>query len=114
MTDAERARLLWDGLTECAAINRDLCIGTVSAFLEFNGADVPDVPLFPEKVRQDALFWASCAAPHELEAYAVASLDALENSIVAHKQTKRLAAAAFRRMAPDDRTKFLRWAENER
>ena len=112
MTDI--AQQTYYGLCDIYRHDAELCIGTVSAFLEHHSAGVPDVPLFQEQVRQDALFWASIAAPHELEAYAVASLDALENSIVAHKQTKRLAAAAFRRMAPDDRIKFLRWAENER
>ena len=119
MTDTitdERAAISWQmfqGLCDIYRHDAELCIGTVSAFLEQHSAGVPDVPLFQEQVRQDALFWASIASPHELEAYAVASMDALVGSTMASKQIKRLAAAAFRRLSPSDKASFKEWINTQ-
>ena len=79
------------------------------AYLEGIGADYPEVPLFLEKVREDAQFWSSCAHQVELEAYMVASIDALSGSSLTHKQIKRLAAMSFNRMDEDTKQKFKEW-----
>ena len=119
MTDTitdERAAISWQmfqGLCDIYRHDAELCIGTASAFLEQHSAGVPDVPLFQEQVRKEALFWASIASPHELEAYAVASMDALVGSTMASKQIKRLAAAAFRRLSPSDKASFKGWINTQ-
>lgn len=89
--------------------DQDAVAAVCIAYLEGVGADNPEVPLFLERVRDDARFWSSCAHQVELEAYMVASVDALAGSSLTHKQIKRLAAMSFNRMDADTKTKFKEW-----
>jgi hypothetical protein len=82
-------------------------------WLDRNGAGCPDVPLMAEKVREDAAFWASCAHQAELEAYAVASITALEKTVVTENAAKRLAATAYKTLTPESRLAFIKWAEKQ-
>jgi hypothetical protein len=113
MTPEERAEALWLGLNDCAAIDRDTAISTVAHWLEYHGAGVPDVPLLQEKIRSDALFWAELATSEELEAYVVAGLTALTASALTSRQTRRMAAMAWRRMTPQERVAFKNWIEKD-
>lgn len=79
------------------------------AFLSECGMGMPDVPLVEEQVRSDASIWAACAAPHELEAYIVAAVQALERGPLVDNQLKRLGAMAFKRMNEADRERFKAW-----
>lgn len=112
MTSEELASLLWHGLNDCAALDKIVAVGTASAWLEYHGAGVPDVPLMQEQVRRDAMFWADIAGPTELEAYAVASITALGTTPLTAKQIKRLAAMSWRRMSQQDRAAFKEWIES--
>lgn len=81
------------------------------AFLDQVGAGMPDVPLFQERVREDAKTWAECAHPAEIEAYLVAAIGAAQDSPLLNKQLKRLAALTFHRMDESDRDAFLKWSK---
>jgi len=113
MTDKDRADLLYNALGDCAAANSELTIATIWSFLEDNTTRLPNAPLFPERIRDDAKFWASLAGPHELEAYLVASTAALETSPLPEKQLKRLAAMCWRRMCGDSRAAYKKWISQD-
>lgn len=89
--------------------DKDTVAAICLCFLEENGAGYPDVPLFQEQTRANAKFWADTAHQAELEAYMVASIDALAVSSLTHKQIKRLAAMAFNRMDDETKTAFKEW-----
>lgn len=115
MDDAQRdavGRQMFKGLNDIYRGDKELCIGTVSAFLDYHQAGCPEVPLFLEQVRVDAKLWADCASQHELEAYAFAAIDALDKSNVSwEKQTKRLAAMSWRRLTASGKAAFKNWIE---
>lgn len=89
--------------------DKDAVAAICLCFLEENSAGYPEIPLFQEQSRADARFWADTAHQAELEAYMVASIDALATSSLTHKQIKRLAAMAFNRMDADTKTAFKEW-----
>lgn len=107
------ARMAGNYLHRLSKIDRHGTAVGALAFLEQAGAGLPDVPLFPEKVRQDAQMWADCADPAELEAYLVAVVAALQDSPLLNKQVKRLAALSFGRMNEQDRQAFLNWSKQQ-
>lgn len=113
MTDEERAGLLWEGLNDCAALDKRIAVATVSHWLEHHGAGYPDVPLIEEKVRDDARFWASCAQQHELEAYVAAGIAEMENAPMTEKQLRRLLAVAYRRLSPEGRIAAKKWMDTQ-
>ena len=113
MTDHERAALLWDGLNDCAVQDKKTALVTVSHWLDHHGAGYPDVPLLPEKVRDDARFWSSCATQHELEAYVSAGISEIENAALTEKQLRRLLAMAYRRVSAEGRVAFKKWMETQ-
>lgn len=88
-------------------------VAAALAFLDQDGAGLPDVPLFDEKVRAEASLWSSLATQHELEAYVVAGIMELESAPMTSKALKRLAAFTFRRMSAQDRAAFLGWADKQ-
>ena len=112
MTSEERAALLWQGLSDCAAIDRRDAIVTVTAWLEHHGARYPDVPLFPQEVRKDAAFWADLATPDELASYYLAAAIKLRETPLTTKQTKLMLADCYKRLSQQDKEGFLAWAKS--
>lgn len=111
MTDEDRAYLLWQGLNDCHALNDAVAITTVTHWLEYHGAGLPDVVLLSERVRDDAALWAASAHQTELEAYLAAALMALEKSPLTNRAAKRLAALGFKSMDIVSREAFREWTE---
>lgn len=109
MTNEERAEHLWRALSSCAGLDRDLTIATVTHWLEYHGAGMPEVPFMQERVREDAKLWASSAHQAELEAYVAAAVMELEASLITGKVAKRLAALAWKSMDAEDRSRFKDW-----
>lgn len=113
MTDEQRAAHLWNGLNDCARIERGITVATVTHWLEYHGAGFPDVPLMQERVRDDAKLWAASASQAELEAYVAAGIMELEKSLLTARALKRLAALAWKNMSAEDRSKFKEWIEQQ-
>ena len=113
MQSEERAALLWEGLNDCAAIDRRDAICTVTAWLEYHGAGYPDVPLFQEQARKDAAFWVDLATPDELEAYYLAAAVKLRETPLTTKQTKLMLADCFKRLSQQDKEGFIEWAKTQ-
>ncbi len=107
MTDI--ANQLWACLNVFLREDRDTAIAVAAAWVEANGSGHPDVPLFQEKVRSDALFWAEAASPPEVEAYVVAGIDRMKNTAFGGRQMKRMAGTIWRRMSPKERAEFQEW-----
>lgn len=118
MIAEESAPAICDGLYKTLTrAKRDVnewAVATVSCWLEDNAAKYPQVTLMQERVREDADFWASLATPAELEAYLSASLRALNDTVIAERVQKRLAALAFKSMNPETRANFIAWAESQK
>lgn len=74
----------------------------------------PRVSLTEEGVREDARIWAGMAMPYELQAFGFAALDALPDRVWASRQIKRLIAALWVRMSPEEREAFIKWQESKR
>lgn len=100
-------------LLEAARMDRRGAFAAIQAFVDIHGAGYPDVPMFPEQVRAEAVLWASAAHQAELEAYLVAALTELEESPLTRKAAKRLAALAWRRMGPEGQEAFKGWIEKQ-
>lgn len=113
MTSEERAALLWQGLSDCAAIDRQDTLVTVTAWLEYHSAGYPDVPLLPQEVRKDAAFWADLATPDELAAYYLAAAIKLRETPMTIKQTKLTLAECFKRLPQQDKEGFIAWAKTQ-
>lgn len=103
------AEQVWSCLNIYSREDRDMTVAMATAWLDQNGAGHPDVPLFQEKVRSDALFWAEVASPGELEAYVVAGIDRMKGTVFGGRQMKRLAGTVWRRMSPGERAEFMEW-----
>jgi hypothetical protein len=113
MTSEERATLLWHKLNECAAIDKRDAVCTVTAWLEHHGAGYPDVPLFAEKVRGEAAFWADLATPDELASYYLAAAKALKTTPLTAKQTKLMLVECFKKLSTEDKEGFMQWAKTQ-
>jgi len=113
MTNEERAEHLWRALNSCCGLNKDLTISTVTHWLEYHGAGMPEVPLMEERVRDDAKLWAACANQAELEAYLAAAVIEMEKTPITHKVAKRMAALSWRTMNAEDRVKFKNWIDQQ-
>lgn len=101
------------GLMNLATHDRDAVASVCIAYLETIGAGHPDTPLFMEKVRNDAGFWAASAHTAELEAYITAATGELEASPLHTKQIKRIAAMIFGRMDEDTKGAFKAWVAKQ-
>jgi len=112
-TDGEIAETVYRLLDSAKRHSGPWAAVAATHWLDRNGAGCPDVPLMAEKVRDDAAFWASCAHQAELEAYAVASISALEKTVITENAAKRLAALGYRSLTPDQRQAFIKWAEKQ-
>jgi hypothetical protein len=75
--------------------------------LEEYGAGMPEGGLFSDTLRADAQFWAACATPHELSAYAVAAIEGLQADDMHERMAKRLLVAAWSQLSAKARADFL-------
>lgn len=87
---------------------RSACIAAL-AILDEYGAGVPDVPLFQEQVRSNAMLWAACAHQAELEAYLAAAIGELKDNALLERQIKRITAMTFGRMSKETKEAFKKW-----
>lgn len=55
--------------------------------------------------------WAEMTAPVEMEAYLAAIARRLPETPIHNKARKRIVAGMFVKMAPDERKRFIVWAE---
>lgn len=114
MTNEEHAATIaLQALINAQGIDGRGAMIAAASYIEQYGAGYPDVPLMTEQVRSDARFWADCAAPHELEAYTVASVAALDESPLLDTQLRKLAAIAYGRMKPETKQKFKDWIDQQ-
>ena len=110
-TNHVHAKIIWDSLNDFAdAADKSVLCATIGEWLNFHGAGSPDVPLFEEHARRDAMFWVELANHNELSAYFLASAMKLRDDPMTIKQTKIMLAECFRRLGPDDRKAFTEWA----
>jgi hypothetical protein len=61
-------------------------------------------------LREDASWWADCATPQELEAYAAAILRRITRATFAENARKRLLVALWESLTPEQQAAFLRRA----
>ncbi|MFN6976558.1 MAG: hypothetical protein ACK4OP_00400, partial [Gemmobacter sp.] len=79
-----------------------------AGLLDDLGAGPPDgPPLFPERCREDAAWWADTANPAEIEAYVAAGLRAIARTDFAPRARMRLIAMLWDGLGPADRRRFL-------
>ena len=113
MTDEDRAAFLWHALNECLRKDRSLTLRTITHWLEFHGAGMPQVALMQERVRDDAQLWAMSAQQIELETYTAAAVVVLENSPLPERAAKRIAAWAYKTMSEQSREAFREWMDKK-
>jgi hypothetical protein len=78
-------------------------------YLASQSAGLPFVSMVDETARDDARFWSETASLPELECYTFAAIDKMRGSAFASRQVKRLLGALWRRMAPAEKTAFIKW-----
>jgi hypothetical protein len=93
--------LVSDDLTRPAALR------LLSYALESYGAGMPEGQILRDTVRADAEFWAGCATPHELAAYAVAAVKGLEGHELHERMARRLIVQAWDLLDAKARAEFL-------
>jgi hypothetical protein len=96
-------------LDACATVSPEGAAWAAWQFLDSQSAGIPWVPMVLDLVRSDAQQWAEMAAPDELQAYAVAAMDRLAPGPFTSRQIKRLVAALWRRMSPEEQSAFKAW-----
>jgi hypothetical protein len=82
------------GETFCAALDT-LCAGA------------PAVHTLDEDLGREAFWWAECATPREIEAYAAAALRRIERANFAPAARKRIFLSLWQSMSADDQLAFL-------
>ncbi|MDA3877745.1 MAG: hypothetical protein PF483_11735 [Halothiobacillus sp.] len=112
------AKAALDRLGALAAIDAPATGWACYDWLHINGAGMPYVSVLDTTAREDARFWAETAQPHELECYALASVDKLRalsggHALFASKQIRRLSGALFSRMSPEEKKAFAAWIEKQ-
>lgn len=102
-------------LGACANAHDDATAWAAWAHLQDRSAGMPHVAHSTQRAREDARFWAETAQPIELECYMLAASDKLaENGSLFHgKQIKRLVAALWDRMSPDEQRAFLLYLQRK-
>ena len=93
------------------ALRRQAVAWACYDWLSVNNAGTPYVPLIEGAAREEARFWAETATAPELECYALAAIDKLaaHNAPFVSRQIKRLIAALWVRMSPDEKEAFVKW-----
>ena len=102
-------------LARAEAANPDGAMMAATAWLHDRQAGYPQVSMAIEDARSDAAFWADTANVIELECYMLAASNRLRDlSDMFHgRQIKRLVAALWQRMSPDEKKAFLEWCKRE-
>ena len=109
--DHKHAKIMWDSLNDMAEIaDKGVMSATLAQWMDYHCAGYPDVPLFQEQVRSDAMFWAELANHDERAAYFLAASIKLRDDPMSTKQTKVMLAHCFKSMSPDDQKNFAEWA----
>lgn len=103
---AELANSLGAAAMRCAEIDRPATVAVLSALIEDMGAGIPETPLL-NSVRSEALFWADCASPVEIEAYTAAGLRAIDRGAFHVAARKRLLIALWNSLTAADKRGFL-------
>ena len=100
-------------LARAEAANPDGAMMAATAWLHDRQAGYPQVSMAIENARSDAAFWADTANVIELECYMLAASNRLRDlSDMFHgRQIKRLVAALWQRMSPDEKKAFLEWIQ---
>lgn len=85
-------------------------------WMQDRAAGMPRIPMILDNTRQDAMMWAETAAPIELECYLLAAIRKIEQNrnSFARPHTKRMIAALFGALPPEDRAAFLQWANDKK
>lgn len=79
----------------------------MAAALDDLGAGSPEAALYSCELRADAAFWADCATPPELEAYAAAALRRISRVAFAEMTRKRLIVMLWETLSGPDKQAFL-------
>lgn len=97
------------------AANPEGAMMAAAAWMQDRESGYPQVAMSLETARSDAAFWADTASPIELECYMLAASNRLRDlSDLFHgRQIKRLVAALWQRMSPDEKKAFLEWCKRE-
>lgn len=94
-------------LDELARVHAGAVREAAAAWLEDNGAGMPELAVVSDGVRGDAAFWADIASPAELEAYVGAGLRVMGRTAFAAEARKRLLVLIWQSMTETDRRAFL-------
>lgn len=86
------------------------------AWLQERCAGNPNIVLFEGMIAENAKQWSEIATPPELEAYFLASGAKLADraNMMHGRVMKRIIAALWVAMSPDEQSAFLKWAEGKR
>lgn len=101
------AEALGHTIAACMDEDRGATVAVLAAALEDLGAGYPAVPLLQDRIRDDAAFWATCASPPELEAYAAAALHQISKTAFALIARKRLLVWLWTGLPPTEKAAFL-------
>lgn len=115
MTSPEVIQNVYKGLGILSTWDRDSAVWGAYDWMIDNSAGMPYVALLSESARSDALFWADTASPIELECYMLAAVRKLteQRSSFHGKHIKRLIAALYGSMSPNERVAFKAWMEKQ-
>lgn len=95
-------------LAACATVSPEATAWAAHAFLQDRSPGLPLITESAEHAREDALFWSETARPEELECYLLAAARRLEEnkSLFHGRHIKRLIAALWRSMSPQEQDAF--------
>lgn len=115
MTREDVAQATLNAIAYAAKVDPHAAAWGAYAFLQDRAYGMPSVSLMQEDARSQSLFWADTASPIELECYMLAAATKLaENGSLFHgKHIKRLIAALYKKMSPDERAAFGAWIKTQ-
>lgn len=95
-----------------AACDRREALVAMAGILDREVIESPEITcLFNQK--EDAEWWAEIAPPHQVQAYVWAGLKQLRNDAMGRNMRARMIVALWNGMAPEDRAKFLAFAQGQ-
>jgi hypothetical protein len=112
MTEQERGTALVQFFKAMAACDRRDALIAMAGVLERETTAGPEIaPAFSQK--DDAEWWAEMAPPHQVQAYVYAGLKQLRHEAMGRDTRARMIVALWNGMAPEDRAKFLAFAQGQ-
>lgn len=112
MTEQERGTALVQFFKAMGACDKRDALIAMAGVLERETIDGPEIaPLVDQ--RQDAEWWAEIAPPHQVQAYVYAGLKQLRHEAMGRDMRARMIVALWNGMAPEDRAKFLAFAQGQ-